>query len=146
MKRLKAVIIVSVFLMLIFSISCNSQVQPEKVDGEVLVKQVWEAMKTSDMEFIENILAPGFQSIHQDGARNRDEQIELIRGLNMGEYVLDNFKITQNENTMNVTYFVNVTETIEGNTITKHTARLSVFSKTVDGWKWFSHANLVPLK
>ena len=146
MKRLKAVIIVIVFLMLLFSISCNSRVQPEKVDGEVLVKQVWEAMKTSDMEFIENILAPGFQSIHQDGARNRDEQIELIRGLNMGEYVLDNFKITQNENTINVTYFVNVTETIAGNTITKHAARLSVFSKTVDGWKWFSHANLVPLK
>lgn len=146
MKRVKSVTVVSVFLMLIFSISCNSQVQPEKVDGEALVKQVWKAMKTSDMEFIENILAPGFQSIHQDGARNRDEQIELIRGLNMGEYVLDDFKITQNENTMNVTYFVNVTETIAGNTITKHAARLSVFSKTTDGWKWFSHANLVPLK
>ncbi len=146
MKRVKSVTVVSVFLMLIFSISCNSQVQPEKVDGEALVKQVWKAMKTSDMEFIENILAPGFQSIHQDGARNRDEQIELIRGLNMGEYVLDDFKITQNENTINITYFVNVTETIAGNTITKHAARLSVFSKTTDGWKWFSHANLVPLK
>ena len=146
MKRLKIVTSVIVFLMLILSMSCNSQVQPEEVDGEVLVKQVWEAMKTTDMEFIENILAKGFQSIHQDGARNRDEQIELIRGLNMGEYVLNNFKITQNKNTINVTYFVNVTETIAGNTITKHAARLSVFSKTIDGWKWFSHANLVPLK
>jgi len=146
MKRLKTVTVISVFLMLVFSMSCNSQVQPEKADGEALVKQVWEAMKTNDMEFIENILAPGFQSIHQDGARNRDEQIELIRKLNMGEYVLDNFKITQNENTLNVTYFVNVTETIAGNTITKHAARLSVFCKTTDGWKWFSHANLVALK
>ncbi len=146
MKRLKVVTGVSVFLMLLFSMSCNSQVQSEKVDGEQLVKQVWEAMKTTDMEYIESILAPEFQSIHQDGARNRDEEIELIKGLNMGEYVLDNFKITQNENTINVTYFVNVTETIDENTITKHAARLSVFSKTADGWKWFSHANLVPLK
>jgi hypothetical protein len=81
--------------------SCNSQVQQEEVDGEALVKQVWEAMKSSDMDFIESILAPGFQSIHQDGARTRDEQVELIKALNMGEYVLDNFKITQNENTMN---------------------------------------------
>ncbi len=146
MKRLKVVTVVSLFLMLIFSISCNSQVQTEKVDGEQLVNQVWKAMKTTDMEYIENILAPGFQSIHQDGARNRDEQIELIKGLNMGEYILDNFKITQNENTINVTYFVNVTETIAGNKITKHAARLSVFSKTANGWKWFSHANLVALK
>ena len=146
MKRLKTVTVISMFLMLIFSITCNSQEQLEKVDGEQLVKQVWKAMKTTDMEFIGNIIAPEFQSIHQDGARNRDEQIELIKGLNMGEYVLDNFKITQNENTMNVTYFVHVTETIEGNTITKHAARLSVFSKTLDGWKWFSHANLVALK
>ncbi|MDP8200646.1 MAG: nuclear transport factor 2 family protein [Candidatus Tenebribacter burtonii] len=146
MKRLKTVTVISMFLMLIFSITCNSQEQLEKVDGEQLVKQVWKAMKTTDMEFIENILAPGFQSIHQDGARNRDEHIELIKGLNMGEYVLDNFKITQNENTVNVTYFVYVTETIDGNSITKNAARLSVFSKTTKGWKWFSHANLVALK
>ncbi|MDA3812886.1 MAG: nuclear transport factor 2 family protein, partial [Candidatus Cloacimonetes bacterium] len=129
-----------------FSVLCYSQEQAEVADGEVLVKQVWEAMKTTDMVFLENIICPEFQSIHQDGARNRDEQIELIKGLNMGDYMLDNFKITQNENTMNVTYFVNVTETIEGNTITKHAARLSVFNKTTDGWKWFSHANLAPLK
>lgn len=146
MKRSKTLTVAIVFLMLILSMSCNSQVQSEKVDGEDLVKRVWKAMKSADMEYIENILAPGFQSIHQDGARNRDDEIKLIKGLNMGEYVLDTFVITQNENTMNVTYFVNVTETIDGKTITKRSARLSIFSKTSDGWKWFSHANLVPMK
>ncbi len=146
MKKLKVVVILSLFFMVIFSLSCNIQTQAEEVDGEKLVREVWEAMKSTDMEYIENILALGFQSIHQDGARNREEEIELIKGLDMGEYTLDNFKVTKNENTINVTYFVHVTETIEGNTITKLAARLSVFSKTPEGWRWFSHANLVPLK
>ena len=146
MKRLNIVTASSLVLILMFGVLCYGQTKVEITDGEVLVRKVWEAMKTTDMVFIDNILAPGFQSIHQDGSRNRDEQIELIKGLKMGEYALDNFKVTQNENTLNVSYFVNVKETIDDNVLNKRSARLTVFSKTPEGWKWFSHANLVPLK
>ena len=125
-------------------VSCENQV--ERVDGEALVKEVWNAMKTTNMDFIENILADGFQSIHQDGYRDKDDEIELIKNLNMGDYVLDSFEVTKNGNTLNVSYFVNVEETIDGEVLNKRSARLSVFTRTAEGWKWFSHANLVPLK
>lgn len=146
MRKLNVVTAVSLILIFMFSVLCYGQKTIEITDGEELVRKVWEAMRTTDLIFIENILAPGFQSIHQDGSRNRADQIELIRGLKMGKYVLDNFKITENKNTLNVSYFVNVKETIDDNVINKRSARLSVFTKTADGWKWFSHANLVPLK
>ncbi len=124
-------------------IACDNQ--PEKIDGEVLVKEVWNAMKTTNIDYLDNILDPAFQSIHADGSRNKADEIELVKGLNMGEFKLTDFVVTENEHTMNVAYFVHVTETIEGETYNKKSARLSVFSKTPDGWKWISHANLLPM-
>ena len=144
MRRFQPIVIVISIIMTLMLISCENQVEP--VDGEALVKEVWNAMKTTNMDFIENILADGFQSIHQDGYRDKDDEIELIKNLNMGDYVLDSFEVTKNGNTLNVSYFVNVEETIDGEVLNKRSARLSVFTRTAEGWKWFSHANLVPLK
>ncbi len=70
----------------------------------------------------------------------------LLEKLNMVEYELTDFIVTRNNNTLNVTYFVNVTETIEDETYTRKSARLTVFSKTPQGWKWIAHANLLPMK
>ena len=144
MRRFQPIVIVISIIMTLMLVSCENQV--ERVDGEALVKEVWNAMKTTNMDFIENILADGFQSIHQDGYRDKDDEIELIKNLNMGDYVLDSFEVTKNGNTLNVSYFVNVEETIDGEVLNKRSARLSVFTHTAEGWKWFSHANLVPLK
>ncbi len=144
MRRFQPIVIVISIIMTLMLVSCENQVEP--VDGEALVKEVWNAMKTTNMDFIENILADGFQSIHQDGYRDKDDEIELIKNLNMGDYVLDSFEVTKNGNTLNVSYFVNVEETIDGEVLNKRSARLSVFTRTAEGWKWFSHANLVPLK
>ena len=144
MRRFQPIVIVISIIITLVLVSCDTQVEP--VDGEALVKEVWNAMKTTNMDFIENILADGFQSIHQDGYRDKDGEIELVKNLNMGDYVLDTFEVTQNSNTLNVSYFVNVEETIDGDVLNKRSARLSVFTKTTEGWKWFSHANLVPLK
>ena len=144
MRRFQPIVIVISIIMTLMLVSCENQVEP--VYGEALVKEVWNAMKTTNMDFIENILADGFQSIHQDGYRDKDDEIELIKNLNMGDYVLDSFEVTKNGNTLNVSYFVNVEETINGEVLNKRSARLSVFTRTAEGWKWFSHANLVPLK
>ena len=144
MKNLQKFVFVLLTFSMLTLISCDNQV--DDVDGEALVREVWQAMQTTNMDFIENILAEGFQSVHQDGYRDRQGEIDLIKNLNMGDYVLDTFTVTKNMNTMNVSYFVNVEETIDGITMKKRSARLSVFSKTPEGWKWMSHANLVPLK
>jgi len=85
--------------------------------------------------------------VHDDGARNREQEIELLKGLNIGEYTLSNFEVTQNGPVIIATYFVSVEETIEGKRLsTKPAPRLSVFLKTDSGWQWTAHANLNPLK
>ncbi len=63
--------------------------------GEKLVRQLWVDFKAPNIDAIEKQMASGFQSAHQHGAHNRDQEIALIKGVNLGEYTLSDFKVTQ---------------------------------------------------
>ena len=115
--------------------------------GEKLVRELWASMKKTDMKAVEKKISNGFQSVHQYGANSREEEIELIKGLKLGNYYLSNFRITRNGPVIVATYFVSVEETIKGKRLSKEPApRMSVFLKTDTGWKWIAHANLKALK
>ena len=150
------------FFVILFAgiIACNHQpanssneetkkeaVPEEQVNGEQMERQLWVEIKAQNMEYVESKIAVGFQSAHPDGARNREQEIELMKGLHMGEYELTDFQVTQNGSFIVVTYKVSVEETIDGQVLpTEPAARLSVWAKTDKGWQWISHANLNPMK
>jgi hypothetical protein len=146
--------IMKVVLVLIFSFLCTSQValagqeSPSVLEqGEKLVRQVWGDMKSGNIEAIEKYTAQGFQSVHQDGARTREQEIKLIKGLNLGEYTLSNFMVTQNGPVIIASYFVSVAETINNKRLSSEpTPRLSVFLNTASGWQWITHGNFKSLK
>ena len=142
-----ALIITLTFVCTTMTALANQEVATEKDLGEKLLRQLWGAMEKPDMETIEKTISKGFQSVHQYGANNREQEIELIKGLNLGEYSLSNIKITRNGPVIVATYFISVEETIKGKRLLKTPApRLSVFLKTDSGWEWMAHANLKPLK
>lgn len=115
--------------------------------GEELVRELWADIRANNVDAVERKLSTGFQSVHQDGSRNRDQEIALIKALKLGEYTLTDFSITQDGPVIVAIYFVSVEETIEGKRLSSEPApRLSVFLETDDGWKWTAHANLKPLK
>ncbi len=146
--------IMKVVLILIFSFLCISQLAlaeqgslsvPEQ--GEKLVRQVWLDMKSGNIEAIEKYTSQGFQSVHQDGTRTREQEIKLIKGLNLGEYTLSDFVLTQNGPVIVASYFVSVEETINGKRLSsKPTPRLSIFLNTASGWQWITHGNFKSLK
>ncbi|MBL7074684.1 nuclear transport factor 2 family protein [candidate division KSB1 bacterium] len=148
MNTLKSVLLLAFAFLFVSQVRLTAeQSAPEPTLGEKLVRQLWADMKARNLAALEKKIAPGFQSVHEDGARNREQQIELLRGLNIGEYTLSNFEVTQNGPVIIATYFVSVEETIEGKRLsTKPAPRLSVFLKTDSGWQWIAHANLNPLK
>lgn len=111
--------------------------------GEQLLRQLWAQMKNADVEMLQQTTAAGFQSVHQNGARTRAEEMALIEGLQLGDYTLSDIRITRNGPVMVATYGVAVAETIDGKRLTKKPApRLSVFVQTDTGWQWMAHANL----
>ena len=115
----------------------------ETIDGEKLERQLWADIKAQNWTSVENRIAPEFQSVHEDGMRDREKEIKLIKCLNLGDYSLSDFKSTKNGPVIVVSYSASVEETIEGQHLsTKPSERLSVWLKTEKGWQWITHANL----
>ena len=142
-----ALIITLTFAFATLPALANQEIATEEGLGEKLLRQLWIDMAKADMDVIEKTIAKGFQSVHQYGSNNRDQEIKLIKGLKLGKYSLSNIKITQNGPVIVATYVVSVEETITEKRLSKKPApRLSVFLKTDSGWKWIAHANLKTLK
>jgi hypothetical protein len=115
--------------------------------GEQLVREFWEAIRTEDVEALEAILAPGFQSIHQDGPRNRDQELALLTTIDINEYTLTDFVTTRQGATIVVTFMASVEETLAGTrTTTVPAARMAVFLMTEEGWQLVAYANLEPME
>ncbi|MFH1936177.1 MAG: nuclear transport factor 2 family protein [Bacteroidota bacterium] len=140
-------IVVVALAALLLAPSCTEDI-PETSTGESLVYQLWDAFRNRDLEAIKNNMAPGFQSVHDFGAYNMDEELELLRGLTISDYEISNMKITGNDEDLIIaTYIVSVSETIEGMRLSKEPApRMTIFVKDDGVWKWIAHANLKPMK
>jgi hypothetical protein len=120
---------------------------PAGASGEALVRQVWSAMKANDMATLGDMMAPGFQSVHEDGARDKAGELALVKDLALGDYDLSEFKVAEAGEALIVTYRVVVEETIDGKRLAKAPAmRLSVFVRVDGAWKWAAHANLRPVQ
>lgn len=115
--------------------------------GEKLVRQLWATIHKADPAALEKLLAQGFQSIHEDGAHDRAEELKLLAGLNLGKYTLSNIKATRNGPAVVVTYSAAAEETMYNKRLPgTPSPRMSVFLKTDQGWQWLAHANLRSLK
>lgn len=114
--------------------------------GEKLVRELFADIKTANWDKLESMIHPAFQSVHEDGSRNRDEEMQLLRGLQLGDYSLGDFNITMSESIMIVSYAVTAQERIDGKaTLPKSSYRLSVFHKMDGGWKWVAHASFITI-
>lgn len=147
------VLAISLFLLVGFTVGAvelqDSPTEMPDANGKELEKQMWEAMSAGNMNWVKKHIASDFQSVHSDGARSRSGELRLIKGLNLNDYKLSNFKTTQTEDQIIVTYTISVAETIDGErTNTQPAPRLSVWTWNSDKerWQWTAHANLKPLQ
>jgi len=114
--------------------------------GKALVQTLWKNMKFSNINKIYESTAYFFQSLHQDGVRNRQEELHLISKLNLDDYELSNFTVTHNENLIIASYDVTVSETIKDKRHKRETTpRTTIFQKIDGNWLWVYHVNPVKL-
>lgn len=116
-------------------------------DGEALERQMWADIKAHKWNAVESHIAADFQSIHSDGFRDRTREVDLLKRLNLGNYILSDFVVTETPGTFTVSYMVAADETIDEEHLPpKPTPRLSVWQKINGNWQWIVHANLNPMK
>lgn len=145
-NKVTSTIIFLILLCAVVGISPQTPIQEEE-PGERLTRTMWKAIQASDIDAIVTMLADGYQSVHEDGSRDKTGEIELFKGINMGDYTLNDFNVTRVGPSLIVTYSVTVEETIAGQRASTTPApRMSVWQMTEGGWKLIAHANLNPIK
>jgi hypothetical protein len=111
--------------------------------GEQQVEKLWSDFAQADLAALDRYVAPGFQSLHEDGARDWSQERLLVAGLKLSPYVLSDYKVTREGDVLVVTYLCRVGETIAAARLAKApTPRLDVFQQTAGEWKLLSHVNV----
>jgi len=148
MMKFRKIFFILVLFIFSFSLFAFTETT-ENIDitGKELVQQLWVNFKTNNWEEIEKQMGSGFQSVHQDGTRDKDAQIELLKGLDLSDYTISDYTVTAEGPVIIVTYKITVEETLEGTRLPERTVmRLSAWVKSGDDWKWIIHANLTAMK
>ncbi|MCF8358746.1 MAG: nuclear transport factor 2 family protein [Prolixibacteraceae bacterium] len=148
MKKISTFLLITIIGGL-FIISCSSknEIITDPQQGNSLVNELWDNLVASDTAALNLMMADEFQSVHQDGANNKTEELKLISGLSITNYTIDNLISTQDGDVLITTYMVSVEETIEGERLSKKpAARMTVFKNNDGQWQWIAHANLKPLE
>ncbi len=126
-----------------FPLALNAAVS----EGEGLENQMWVDIKAHNWVAVQSKLAPYFQSIHTDGARTREQELALIKQLNISDYTISDFQATGGtQSTIILTYNITISETIDKERLVQKTSpRMSVWQNINGVWQWIAHANLVPV-
>ncbi|MDO8526064.1 MAG: nuclear transport factor 2 family protein [Deltaproteobacteria bacterium] len=149
MKKMHLIVALAVSLGLTAPAMAKHTATHTQVDGKKLEKQFWTNLQTKNWQAIDTALAPGFQSIHTDGTRTRDQELSLMKNLKINKYKLNKFDVTESKDgdTMVISYKATTKETIDNNRLaTRESPRMSVWHKTDTGWKMISHTNVTPVK
>jgi hypothetical protein len=115
--------------------------------GQLLVDKFFNAVIKKDRRTLNTLLAPGFQSAHDDGARTRAQELNLLANLNLKRYRISRLVATRSGTSLVVTYMLQAAETINARELSAAVPapRLTVFNHVRGQWKIVAHANLRPL-
>lgn len=137
----------TVFLFTFFT-STWAASNAEFSDVEKLLNNWFTAMKDGDLDKAGSFLSPQFLSLHTDLiTRNKDEEIALIKNLNMKSFKLSDFKFSKSGDVLVVTFINTGSEMIDGKpTSSKPAGRIAVLQKEGDKWLIIAYANLDKIK
>lgn len=112
---------------------------------ESLERQRWQYIKSQNWKDLDAMIAPYFQASIFEGSRNKEQFMNRLKTINISDYTLDNFVITQGPGVAVATYDVTVSETISGKRISSKAGRLSVWQNANGKWLLIAHAILIPV-
>ena len=124
------------------------QKESAQVQGEKLTRLWWENMQSKNINAVEKVISPSFQSIGSSGIVGREKFISIVKNLTLGKYTLSDFKVLQSDNVLVISYVTSVAnEAVYGvEQSNKPPGRLDVWQNNSSGWQIVSHADISPAK
>lgn len=114
-------------------------------NAETMEREMWQYIKSRKWNELESRIAPFYQAALFDGARSKEQYMGRARSLNINDFTLSNFSVTEGNGLFVVTYDAETSETFEGQRISSKAARLSVWQQNNGIWQWIAHAVLIPV-
>jgi hypothetical protein len=124
------------------------QKESAQVQGEKLTRLWWENMQSKNINAVEKVISPSFQSIGSSGIVGREKFISIVKNLTLGKYTLSDFKVLQSDNVLVISYVTSIAnEAVYGvEQSNKPPGRLDVWQNNSSGWQIVSHADISPTK
>lgn len=132
------------FVMVSFSLSVWATGDHDYQTAQATIQNWFAAMKDDQLDKAASFLSPQFVSIHTDRiVRDKQQEMNLIKKLQMKQYLLSNFKFSRSGDAIVVTYFDQGAEKIDNEPIApKAAGRMAVLQKKGDKWLILAYANL----
>ncbi len=113
--------------------------------GESLEREYWENTKKRNWKAIEDSTASCYQTVLVDEVLKKEQAINLLKKLNVTDYTISDFLVTESPGTIIVSYAIAVSESFEGRPAISKANRLSVWQKNDNKWQIIAHATLIPM-
>lgn len=141
---MKKYILLAISLFLVTSSAMVWANEADQKAAKDVIENWFAAMKAGDVAKAGTYLSPQFVSIHTDGmVRNKDQELELIKNLHMKSYNLTDYKYSEANNTIIVTYKDNTVEKIDNKKVGAGAiGRMAVLQKDNNDWQIIAYANL----
>lgn len=123
----------------------NLTLVADEAFGERLERQMWNDIRSHNWLKVREALAPSCQQVHFGNVSNQEEILDGMKKLNLSDFTLENFKVTEGPDVYVVTYDATVSETIEGQRISAKAARLSTWKNNNGKWQWVAHGIIIPV-
>jgi len=134
--------------LLLATTSCWEEKQPptwkSATGPEAYEKLMWDEIKAKNWPQVERRLAATFVAVDAEGTHDRAQTMELMKQLDLRDYVLGELKATPNGNDMMVTYTIVMTGTYKGQPIPNQPFRmLTVWQQVKGGWIAVAHSDVL---
>ena len=108
----------------------------ERLSVKLIQDQNWQAL--------EQMLAPGCQFVSSQGACDKESAMRLMKEMQLGPVKFKDFKITQAEDTLVISFWIAALEYRDGKELSPdYSPRLSVWKKMASQWQCIAYADLI---
>lgn len=128
--------------LLLLAILFKSFLQADPFLGEALEREMWANIQEQNFELLENHISTEFQSLHIDGIRNREQEFALLKEFKGYEVLLNNFKVTESQDSLIITYNRELRKSGDQKTTARHYSSCLSIWQNNGVWQWVTHCSL----
>jgi hypothetical protein len=118
-----------------------------EAEAQALERLAVKMIQDKNWDALEKMLDPACQFVNSNGAYDRESAMLLMREMNLGPVDFRDFKVTQVEDNLIVSFWLSAIEDRNGVALPiEYSPRLSVWRKGDSQWQCIAYADLISEK